>query len=79
MAQRTKKLTAPQEASLKKLSEGTPLGYYDLAKTGANGTTISNLVKLGLTEEVTTGHDRKWAVTEAGKTAAAAGRYPVVK
>jgi len=81
MAQRTKKLTTAQEASLRKLAEGNPLRYHDFAKAGANGATISGLVKLGLAEEVTAGNgnDRKWSITEAGKTAAEVGRYPVNK
>lgn len=76
---KTKKLTASQAAVLGKLAADGPARYYDAAKVGGTGTTLSWLVarKLALVF-LDSGKNKIWQITDAGKSALQAGRTDVL-
>lgn len=61
------KLTGVQQNALRKMSAFGTCSFYDLSNAGANGATISALVRKGLAEEVGTPHLREWGLTDLGR------------
>ena len=75
----TKKLSRNQVAVLAHLSTNAAADYYALQSAGAGGGNCTNtLTKLGLLVQ---NGDKKagktWSITDAGRAALAAGRYPL--
>lgn len=74
---KTKKLTPSQLAALQKMETGK-CDYYDLARVGANGSTIKTLCNNQLANIFYPGDGSKqWQITELGRKALKEGRYAV--
>lgn len=75
---KTKKLTEAQTTSLTLLGHQGSANFYDLLHAGANGSTTTTLTKQGLIElTIDKAGAKTWSITEAGREALAAGRYPI--
>ncbi len=76
---KTKRLSPSQVCALKVLDQGRA-SYFDIARAGGNGKTISSLVDAGLATKIThKDGSNEWEITKAGRDAFEAGRYPLAE